>query len=525
MNLQTIFIDNQKQLILRNLNHQGILKQLQDVGLQFKLVKDGLQFENKAIVVESLKRIFPELEASEVHIPKSAYEEVKLEIYEHRIFLKLPKNQNDIEFIRRFQFVRWDKQWKHWIIPNYPGNLDQLLTYFNGRIDCYIVHQKQESLLNTKGLSIEKQKDEVILFRTNSKRIRILFGYHLGLMNVIKKFPYHSWDSKNKWWSIPYSEHILEQITSQIQSIGLKVSYLEEEETNIEQKVKRLNPNQISNYRTAPEDFILKIKELRYSESTLKTYKNALEDFINYHFTIPLEQLHDGHIQSFIRYLVMERKVSSSYQNQAINAIKFYFEKVLGGKRTTYNIDRPKREKALPVVLSEEEVVRILRNVENLKHKAILMMIYSAGLRISECVNLRIKDIDSVRMQIRVEQAKGKKDRYTLLSTKALIVLRQYFTSYKPKVYLFEGQFGEQYSARSIQAIFQDAVNKAGILKRVTVHSLRHSFATHLLENGTNLRYIQSLLGHSNSKTTEVYTHITTKGFDQLKSPMDGLEI
>ena len=177
------------------------------------------------------------------------------------------------------------------------------------------------------------------------------------------------------------------------------------------------------------------------------------------------------------------------------------------------------------MVLSEEEVVRILKNVENLKHKAILMMIYSAGLRISECVNLKIKDIDSVRMQVRVEQAKGKKDRYTLLSTKALIVLRQYFTKYKPKLYLFEGQFGEQYSARSIQAVFQEAVKKAGILKRVTVHSLRHSFATHMLENGTNLRYIQSLLGHSNSKTTEVYTHITTKGFEQLKSPMDGLDI
>jgi hypothetical protein len=153
------------------------------------------------------------------------------------------------------------------------------------------------------------------------------------------------------------------------------------------------------------------------------------------------------------------------------------------------------------------------------------MVIYSAGLRISECINLKIKDIDSNRMQIRIEQAKGKKDRYTLLSTKTLTFLRTYIKAYRPKVYLFEGQFGDQYSARSIQTIFQETVKKAGITKRVTVHSLRHSFATHLLENGTNLRYIQSLLGHSSSKTTEVYTHITTKGFDQLKSPMDGLDI
>jgi site-specific recombinase XerD len=221
----------------------------------------------------------------------------------------------------------------------------------------------------------------------------------------------------------------------------------------------------------------------------------------------------------------MERKVSTSYQNQAINAIKFYFEKVLGGKRATYSIDRPKKEKALPVVLSEEEIVRIFKNIENCKHKAILMVIYSAGLRISECVNLKIKDIDSNRMQLRIEQSKGKKDRYTLLSSKTLNFLRDYFKVYRPSVYLFEGQFGNQYSTRSIQTIFQETVKKAGITKRVTVHSLRHSFATHLLENGTNLRYIQSLLGHSSSKTTEIYTHITTKGFDQLKSPLDHLDI
>jgi site-specific recombinase XerD len=344
-------------------------------------------------------------------------------------------------------------------------------------------------------------------------------------MNVIKKIPYHSWDSKNKWWSIPYSEYFLEQIQSQILELGLKFRLLEEGKTEESLKIKRISADKISNYKTAPEDFIMKIKELRYSESTLKTYKNALEDFLNFHHQIALEQLHDGHIQLFLRHLVMERKVSSSYQNQAINAIKFYYEKVLGGKRTTYKIDRPKKEKALPVVLSEEEIVRIFKNVENLKHKAILMVIYSAGLRISECVNLKIKDIDSNRMQIRIEQAKGKKDRYTLLSTKTLTFLRTYFKAYRPKIYLFEGQFGDQYSARSIQTIFQETVKKAGITKRVTVHSLRHSFATHLLENGTNLRYIQSLLGHSSSKTTEVYTHITTKGFDQLKSPMDDLDI
>jgi site-specific recombinase XerD len=153
------------------------------------------------------------------------------------------------------------------------------------------------------------------------------------------------------------------------------------------------------------------------------------------------------------------------------------------------------------------------------------MLAYSAGLRISELINVKINDIDSKRMQIRIEQSKGKKDRYTLLSPKLLEILRVYFKEYKPKELLFEGASGGNYSQRSIQAILKASMAKAGIKKHASVHTLRHSFATHLLENGTDLRYIQSLLGHESSKTTEIYTHITTKGFDQIKSPLDKLDI
>jgi len=153
------------------------------------------------------------------------------------------------------------------------------------------------------------------------------------------------------------------------------------------------------------------------------------------------------------------------------------------------------------------------------------MLAYSAGLRLGELINVKITDIDSSRMQVRIVQAKGKKDRYSLLSVRLLDILREYFKVYKPKVWLFEGAMGGQYSVGSIQAIMKDSVTKAGIKKKVSVHTLRHSFATHLLESGTDLRYIQSLLGHSSSKTTEIYTHITTKGFDQIISPLDNLDI
>lgn len=222
--------------------------------------------------------------------------------------------------------------------------------------------------------------------------------------------------------------------------------------------------------------------------------------------------------------------MSASYQNQAINAIKFYFEKVRGGQRKFYNIDRPQREKILPQVCSEEEIVSIFKATENLKHRTILMTIYSAGLRISELINLKIAHIDSHRMQIRVVQSKGKKDRYTLLSHKNLKLLREYMRAYKPHEYLFEGQASTRqlpipYTSRSIQAFLKESVRKAGITKNVTAHTLRHSFATHLLDHGTDLRYIQSLLGHESSKTTEIYTHITTKGFDQIVSPLDQLNL
>ena len=468
----------------------------------------------------------PNLKSTEnqsTNFQKSTYHEIKVEVFERRIFIKLPKNEKDITFIRSLTYSKWDSTWFHWVIPNYPGNKEKICNYFGQRLHTILNHENEVVKLDTKNNNVIKNKDEVIVYKTNTNRIRIIFGFNFELMNFIKQKPYHSWDSSNKWWSIPYSEIFLNELTNKISDLNLKLNFSEEESLN--SNYKKPSPLEVANYKKCPENFTLKLKELRYSESTLSTYTYALEDFINYHPKIELEKLNEKHIQEFLRHLVMERQVSTSYQNQAINAIKFYFERVMGGQRKTYFIDRPKKEKTLPVVLSEEEVITIIKSISNLKHKAIIMTIYSAGLRISECINLKIKDIDSNRMQIRVEQSKGKKDRYTVLSEKTLAILRQYFKEYKPKAYLFEGQNGEYYSSRSIQNIFKAAVKKAKIQKKVTVHSLRHSFATHLLENGTNLRYIQSLLGHASSKTTEIYTHVTTKGFESLKSPLDNLDI
>ena len=218
-----------------------------------------------------------------------------------------------------------------------------------------------------------------------------------------------------------------------------------------------------------------------------------------------------------------ERQISVSQQNQRINAIKFYYEKVLGRDKQYYDIHRPKKEQKLPKVLGKEEIKKILNCTENIKHKAILSLLYSAGLRRSELINLQLTDIDSSRMVILIHGGKGKKDRISLLSQKLLILLRDYYKKYKPGKNLFEGQNRAKYSPTSIGKILKRSAKKAGIQKKVTPHMLRHSFATHLLEQGTDLRFIQELLGHNSSKTTEIYTHVAVKNLVDIKNPIDDL--
>lgn len=233
-----------------------------------------------------------------------------------------------------------------------------------------------------------------------------------------------------------------------------------------------------------------------------------------------LLEIDDMMIREYLQVLHQQGK-SDSYINQSINAIKFYYEVVLGMPNRFYAIERPRKKKSLPKVISKKEVMGIINNTNNIKHKCIVSLLYSGGLRRGELLNLKITDIDSNRMLVRIENAKGAKDRMTLLSSKLLVDLRKYFIEYQPKYWLFEGASKKQYTATSVAKIIKRAARKAGILRNISPHILRHSFATHLLEAGTDLRYIQSLLGHSSSKTTELYTHVATKAFEKIKNPLD----
>ena len=447
---------------------------------------------------------------------------ITIDVAGRKIILKMPKTEVDVQFVRSIKYSKWDNVQYCWIIPNYDKNLDILTTYFKERITRLTIHDTYK--IETKsGVVHEIKNNELLILKTATGRMKLLFDINKDLTGVIKQMPFNKWDANNKWWSVPYSEQLLQQICTAAGNAKMNVTIKEEEVFG--KQTARITASDIPNYRKCPDEMNQKLIELRYSEHTRRTYTSAFEEFINYYHCHDISAINEPMIVAFIRYLVTDRKVSTTYQNQAINAIKFYYEKVLGGARKVYYIDRPRSEKTLPVILHTSEIAAIFKQVENLKHKTLLMLAYSTGMRISEIVNLKIGDIDSQRKQIKIVQGKGKKDRYTVLSEKVLPLLREYYKEYKPEIYMFEGARGKQYSTTSIQNILHMAVTRAGIKKRVTMHTLRHSFATHLLEQGTDLRYIQSLLGHENTKTTQIYTHVTTKGFESIKSPLDNLDI
>jgi integron integrase len=276
---------------------------------------------------------------------------------------------------------------------------------------------------------------------------------------------------------------------------------------------------------TLPEGYLELLEQKRYSPSTIKTYRAYFSDFMEYHKGRNIDRLKVADINKYILYLVNEKKISVSQQNMRINAIKFYYEQVKGGQRQYYGgITRAKEYKSLPEVLSRNEVSHILSCLSNPKHRCMISLIYSAGLRRSELLNLTPKDIISERMLVRI-MGKGRKCRYSLLSEKLLKDLREYFKEYRPQKWLFEGEKpGEQYSASALVKVLKEAASRAGIKHRVHVHMLRHSFATHLLEQGTDLRTIQELLGHNDIKTTSIYLHVTSAHKSSIPNPLDTLD-
>lgn len=266
---------------------------------------------------------------------------------------------------------------------------------------------------------------------------------------------------------------------------------------------------------------LLEVK--RYSINSIETYVNAFRQFLLHFKGQDVDVLSERQIEQYINVQVTERKISVSYQKQLVAAVKFWYNGVLGKNLQLDYLYPDRPEFKIPKVFSQQDIKAMLNVCENIKHKAILATIYSCGLRLSELTNLMIKDIDSTQMTVTIRQGKGNRDRVVVFSEKLLLLLRDYFVEYKPKEYLFEGQSGGKYSERSVQQVLKQTLAKAKINKEGSVHTLRHSYATHLIEQGTDIRFVQELLGHKNIKTTLIYTHLTDATKRKIKSPLDNL--
>ena len=357
------------------------------------------------------------------------------------------------------------------------------------------------------------------------KYIGLKFYPDKVIQALVKELPEPRWHAESGCVIIRNTKNNLNQVFRKFRGVAWvngqyffnRVINSDREELKVDYIRKRELPD---HYRRCPEAYLQKLEIRRYAYNTARTYVLLFENYMNYYAQQELNELNEIDIRAYLQHLVQQNK-SDSYLNQTINAIKFYYEVVMNMPNRFYTIERPRKKERLPEVLSKEEIITIIKHTSNLKHRCIISLLYSAGLRRGELLRLKLTDVDSKRMLIRVENGKGGKDRYTLLSETLLQDLRKYYQVWNPTKYLIEGVGGGQYSGRSVGQLLTKAAKKAGINRRVTPHILRHSFATHLLEQGTDLRYIQSLLGHASSKTTEIYTHVAVNRFKNIKNLLD----
>lgn len=458
------------------------------------------------------------------------------------VFIAIPYYRKDWQtFIKTLPNHYWHPNEKLWQLPKNNDISKRFSAYFGKNL--VVDKQSPVNISNNSATHVKPQKN--VVFTTKNDKITIhqhpanvqSVLLHLPVsflkahLETVKNIHGRRWHEDFLMWELPYTKITLRFIEKFFKEI---VEFTFAIEDNIPE---RLDNNPIKKDDYLPKETIKPRYEnaiaaceqalimKRYSWRTIKLYKQLLRRFFLDYDDIKPSQLTRKQIDDHVYKRIKMENISESYQNSLLSAIKFFYVCVVQQEEKVENLFRPKNPQKLPQVLTEEEVTRLLKSVDNLKHRAILTVIYSAGLRLGEVIKLKINDLQTDTHRIFVRNAKGKKDRCTLLSPKAIVLLDQYREIYEPVEWLFEGQTGGQYSERSVQAIFEEARRKSMINPLATTHTLRHSFATHLIEKGIDMRYVQDLLGHESSKTTEIYTHITKKGFQNLKSPLDDLDI
>jgi len=475
------------------------------------------------------------IKTAEPILPERSTLPTPTDFAEKVIEVYIPYHPKAIEKIRSLPQSQWNRKKKCWIVHSTPENVQKLEEYWGKtpldnvlRIDKFYGN---EYYLPKPIAETQTNKVVVSVNETDERYLLVQVPYNTDSIRKVKLVQGRIYSHAHKCWKIPNWEPSFKQLKANFESIGVEVVCGVEKfgnnapsSTPIKNHLER--ERLLYNCNTQHKDLIINYIDalmLRgYSWKTIKQYKRLFNKFLEYFGNRQPNDIAKTEIENYLVQM-LAKGASESGMNSAISAIKFYYETLADSKQMYFALPRMKSAEKLPNILAMSEVKRLFEAVANTKHKCMLYMGYAAGLRVSEVVSVKIKDIDSQRMVINIREAKGKKDRIIMLSETLLEMLRTHFKQYRPKIWLFEGQFDEQYSERSLQKIFRNAREKAGIKKEVTFHSLRHSFATHLLESGTDLRLIQELLGHANISTTTRYTHVSTRNIAKIVSPLDRL--
>ncbi len=476
------------------------------------------------------------------------------------IKVELPNTNAAKNLIRSVTGRKWSQTHQCWYVPKTAAIYEELKEKFeiiigdNSSLERVplVVKKEQTKVVSAPILSdtqphfveikhqngaVQKRVtgDKIILLPEKETRFKVFIPYDKkGWIAAVKEIPGRAWNMEESYWSVPYvkmSFRLLKKnVGMQNLSIGFKINADIPEEIKIEAKTNKTA--KITAYEllnTIQKDAIIALKEKlileRLSIKTIKAYSHHLVGLFLYYKDLKPEEISKKQFEQYVLHNIRFKKISESTQSQMINAVKAYWERVLKRGKEWIEIQHPKKPKKMPNVLSVEEVAALISAPKNLKHKLALILIYSAGLRKSELLNLKVKDINVSRRSIHVKGGKGKRDRYVLLAETAIPFLKEYKKQYRPVNWLFEGQYGGQYSGTSLQNIFQNALQISQVNPYATIHTLRHSYATHCVENGHNLKSVQEALGHNSLKTTEVYLHISSKALAKLKSPLDNLEI
>ena len=357
--------------------------------------------------------------------------------------------------------------------------------------------------------------------------MQISFDADEGVKNYILAFPMVRWSHTYKTYYVPYSRTVFHTFYTYLRQDNFYVDYSQmpgdKKREPLKGKagrpgiVRLLNDRQFSILR----EYSMYLKGLRLSNNTINTYTNFITNFLYFLKDRPIELLTNTDVQRFVEDIIQRKKYSISTHRQLISAVKHFGVRFSRSEIVPPDLIRPAKNKRLPTVLSKQEVLVLLQATSNLKHRTALAMLYASGLRIGELISLKIADIDTERRQIRIQNAKGRKDRYGILAESILPLLHNYLMTYRPVYYFIEGPQQKKYSEGSVRKFLQRSCQRADIKKHCTPHTLRHSYATHLIENGVGLRHVQDLLGHSKPETTMIYTHVAQKDLLQIQSPLD----